>query len=99
MLTDQDQSLKELKNFLASLKEKKTHLLDQIKDRVLELERNEKKLRSLTNVKPVYVEEMEAQEEALSKLFVIYAEKMRNLDFLESQFDKVSNCCQFLIKS
>lgn len=63
--------------------------MDQIKDRSLEMERNEKKLKSLTSVKPVYVEEMEIQEESLAKLFIIYAEKIRNLDYLERQFDKV----------
>lgn len=89
LLSDQEQSLVELQNFSESLKEKKTQLGDQIRDRSLELERNEKKLRSLTSVKPVYVEELEIQQDILSKLFVVYSEKTRNLDYLENQFDQV----------
>lgn len=90
LLSDQEQSLSELENFAGALQQKKTHLTDQIRDKLLEMERNEKKLRSLTSVKPVYVEELEAQQEVLSKLFVLYAEKTRNLDYLEGQFDKVA---------
>lgn len=91
LLNDQQQSLSELQAFAESLKEKKVHLTDQIRDKSLELERNEKKLRSLTSVKPVYVEEMEAQQEVLSKLFVVYSEKTRNLHYLETQFDQVDS--------
>jgi clusterin-associated protein 1 len=90
LLSDQEKSVSELQNFVESLQEKKTLLTDQIRDKSLELERNEKKLRSLTSVKPVYVEELEAQQDILSKLFVIYSEKTRNLDYLENQFDQVS---------
>ena len=53
LLSDQEQSLVELQNFSESLKEKKIHLEDHIRDKSLELERNEKKLRSLTSVKPL----------------------------------------------
>lgn len=79
----------ELENFLQSLKNKKSHLEDQIKEKNLELERNEKKLKSLTSIKPAYLEEIEIQEEVLDKLFKVYVEKIRNLDYLENIFDKV----------
>lgn len=92
LLSDQEQSLSELQVFEQSLQEKKRSLTDQIRAKTLELERNEKKLRSLTSVKPVYVEELEAQQEILSKLFMVYAEKTRNLDYLENQFDEVGRC-------
>lgn len=89
VMEEQSQGVKDLEKYLVSLKDKKTSLVEQIKDVALELERNEKKLKSLTSVKPVYVEEMEIQEEILSKLFLVYAEKVQNLDYLEEQFDQV----------
>lgn len=90
VMEEQNRGVKDLEKYLVSLREKKGLLIEQIKDVAMELERNEKKLRSLTSVKPVYVEEMEIQQEILSKLFMVYAEKVQNLDYLEEQFDKVN---------
>lgn len=92
VMEEQNRGVKDLEKYLVSLREKKGLLIEQIKDVAMELERNEKKLRSLTSVKPVYVEEMEIQQEILSKLFMVYAEKVQNLDYLEEQFDKVNYC-------
>lgn len=89
LMSGEENHVVELENFLQSLKNKKSHLEDQIKEKNLELERNEKKLKSLTSIKPAYLEEIEIQEEVLDKLFKVYVEKIRNLDYLENIFDKV----------
>lgn len=90
LMSGEESHVVELENFLGSLREKKIQLEDRIKEKNLELERNEKKLKSLTSVKPAYLEEIEAQEEVLDKLFKVYVEKVRNLDYLENIFDEVS---------
>jgi clusterin-associated protein 1 len=90
LMSGEENHVVELENFLQSLKNKKSHLEDQIKEKNLELERSEKKLKSLTSIKPAYLEEIEVQEEVLDKLFKVYVEKVRNLDYLENIFDQVN---------
>ena len=90
LMHDEENHVVDLENFLTSLKDKKNTFEDKIKEKNMELERNEKKLKSLTSVKPAYLEEIEMQEEMLDKLFKIYAEKIRNLDYLENLFDEMN---------
>lgn len=53
----------------------------------LELERNEKRLKSLQSVRPAYLDEYERLEEELKRSYEIYIEKFRNLSALESQLE------------
>lgn len=60
---------------------------DKIKRRTKELEQAEKRLKGMTSVKPAYQEEYDRLEYELEKLYQVYVEKFRNLDYLEHQLD------------
>lgn len=53
------------------------------------MERTEKRLRSLENVKPQFVEEAEKLELELQRHYEVYMTKYRNLDYLEHELGKV----------
>ena len=53
-----------------------------------ELERTEKRLKSLENVRPQFMEEAEKLEKELQRYYDVYMEKHRNLDYLEHELDK-----------
>lgn len=42
----------------------------------------------MTNVKPAYMDEYERLERELEKLYSIYVEKFRNLEYLEHELDE-----------
>lgn len=52
------------------------------------MERAEKRLKALTNVKPAYMEEYERLERDMEKLYAVYLDKFRNLEYLEHELDK-----------
>lgn len=55
-----------------------------------ELERNEKRLKSLKSVRPAFMDEYEKLETELEKVYEVYLEKFRNLDYLEHRLDVYS---------
>ena len=57
----------------------------KIKKKAEELERTEKRLRSLENVRPQFVEEIEKLELELQAHYEVYVTKYRNLDYLEHE--------------
>ncbi|KAJ3043205.1 Clusterin-associated protein 1 [Rhizophlyctis rosea] len=65
-----------------------TNLMAKIEKKKMELERAEKRLRSLAGVRPAYMDEYEKIEVELSRLYEIYMEKFRNLTYLEQQLDE-----------
>lgn len=64
------------------------HTTYRIKKKQEELERTEKRLKSLENVKPQFVEEAERLEKELQRYYDVYMDKHRNLDYLEHELDK-----------
>jgi len=63
-------------------------LEEKIKKKSAELERAEKRYKSLVNVKPAFMDEYERLEAELERLYQVYVEKYRNLDYLEHQLDE-----------
>lgn len=57
----------------------------------LELERAQKRLSTLENVRPAYMDEYEVLEKQLQGLFESYLEKHRNLQWLEGQMESLSS--------
>ena len=76
-----------MKNYVVELEKDEQILEQKIKKQSIELERAEKRLKSLTNVRPHYMDEYERQEQELERLYQAYLEKFRNLDYLEHQMD------------
>ena len=52
------------------------------------MERAEKRLKGIENVKPEYQEEYERLESELERFYTIYVEKFSNIDYLEYELDK-----------
>lgn len=59
----------------------------KIKRRKQELERAEKRLKGIENVKPEYQDEYERLESELERFYNIYVEKYANIDYLEYELD------------
>ncbi len=55
----------------------------KIEKKKAELERNQKRLRSLANVRPAFMDEYEKLEAELSQQYQVYIEKHRNVSYLE----------------
>lgn len=53
-----------------------------------DLERNRKRLQSLANVRPAFMDEYERLEMELQRQYDVYVEKFRNLAYLEQQLDE-----------
>jgi clusterin-associated protein 1 len=79
-MTEMDDTVKQLK-----LDE--GELLNKLTRRKQELERAEKRLKGIENVKPEYQEEYERLEMELEKFYSIYVEKFTNIDYLEYELD------------
>ena len=60
----------------------------KIRKRQEELERTEKRLRSLEGVRPQFLEETERLEQELQRQYELYMERHRNLDYLEHELEK-----------
>ena len=59
----------------------------KIEKKKQDLERNQKRLKSLANVRPAFMDEYERMEIELSKMYEIYMEKHCNLCYLEHQLE------------
>lgn len=70
------------------MRQDEAELDNKIKRRKQELERAEKRLKGIENVKPEYQEEYERLEAELERFYTIYVEKFSNIDFLEHELDK-----------
>ncbi|KAI9205421.1 Clusterin-associated protein-1-domain-containing protein [Polychytrium aggregatum] len=63
-------------------------LIAKIEKKKVELDRAEKRLKSLQGVRPAYMDEYEKIEVEVGRLYETYMEKFRNLAYLESQLDE-----------
>lgn len=79
---------------------KTTHMLDniasdevnleaKISKRKVELERSQKRLKTLESVRPAFMDEFEQLEEDLKSQYETYLFKFRNMTFLEQQLDEL----------
>jgi len=72
------------------LKVTKKTLEAKIKKKQSELERNDKRLKSLQSVRPAFMDDYEKLEAELEQHYEIYLEKFRNLDYLQHELEKYS---------
>jgi clusterin-associated protein 1 len=87
IIQQQTENLKEMQNVVSNLEKDEKVLDEKIKRQSQALEREEKRLKSLINVRPAYMDEYERLEQELERFYTLYLEKFRNLDFLEHQLD------------
>jgi clusterin-associated protein 1 len=77
-------------NEIRSLREEEKNLKQKIERKQIDLERAEKRLKSLKSVKPAFQEEYLALERELRNLHEIYLERFRNLQYLQSELDRIN---------
>ncbi len=73
---------------LENLASDEANLEIKIEKKKQDLERNQKRLKSLANVRPAFMDEYERLEAELGKQYDIYMEKHCNLCYIEQQLEQ-----------
>jgi hypothetical protein len=73
---------------LDNLSSDQANLEAKIDKKKQDLERRQKRLKSLQGVRPSYMDEYERLELDLQKIYLLYMDKFRNLAFLEQQLEE-----------
>lgn len=69
--------------------ERDQRVLDEnIKKKNIDLEKSSKRLSLMTSMRPAYLDEYERLETELEKLYEVYIERFRNLNYLEGELTK-----------
>jgi len=87
IIDNQTKKMTEMEDTVKQLKLDEGELLNKLTRRKQELERAEKRLKGIENVKPEYQEEYERLEAELERFYNIYVEKFTNIDYLEHELD------------
>lgn len=82
--------IKKTNQMLDNIASDEANLEAKIEKKKQELERNQKRLRSLETVRPAYMDEYEKLEEELKKVYEIYMEKHRNLSYQEQLLEDIN---------
>lgn len=82
------QEIQKTLSMLENISSDESTLDSKIEKRKTELERNRKRLQTLQNVRPAFMDEYEKLEEELKKIYENYIIKFRNLTYLEQQLEE-----------
>ena len=85
MCQDLEQEVANTTEQLTQLASDEANLEAKIENKRAHLERQTKRLSSLTCVRPAFLEEYERLENELQQQYVVYLEQFRNLDYLENE--------------
>jgi clusterin-associated protein 1 len=84
--TNKENSI-QMEKMVENLKTDEATLEGKIKRKRDELERAEKRIKTLENVRPAFMDEYEQLEKELERLYALYVEGIRNMDYLEGELD------------
>jgi clusterin-associated protein 1 len=87
MLGNHGQNLDQLKQMSEELQRDEKSLEQKIRKKRQELERCKKRLSSLVNVRPAFMDEYEQLEQQFERYYEQYVGRFRNLDYLEHALD------------
>jgi len=87
MLGNHGTNLEQLKQMTEELKEDEKALEKKINKKRQELDRCKKRLSSLVNVRPAFMDEYEQLEQQFERYYEQYVGRFRNLDYLEHALD------------
>lgn len=90
MLGNHGQNLDQLKQMSEELQRDEKSLEQKIKKKRQELERCKKRLTSLVNVRPAFMDEYEQLEQQFERYYEQYVGRFRNLDYLEYALDSLN---------
>ena len=88
LIGNQNQTMEQMQDMVKNLKQDEAELENKIKRRGTELERAEKRFQGIQSVRPEFMDEYERLEEDLSQMYLVYVEKFKNIDFLESDLSE-----------
>lgn len=94
LLATLSQQIEQAQAALVSTNSDEQTLEQKIEGKKAQLDRAQKRIKSLLNVRPAFMEEYEKHETELHQLFVVYLEQYRNLEYLEfllAKFNKVED--------
>jgi len=87
LLGGHGQNLEQLKTMSEELQRDEKNLEQKIKKKRQELDRCKKRLSSLVNVRPAFMDEYEQLEQEFERYYEQYVGRFRNLDYLEHEID------------
>lgn len=87
LVGSQGQQMGQMTEMIENLKQDEKELESKIQRRATELERSDKRLKGIEQVRPEFMDEYEKLEQEIDKFYNMYIEKFRNLDYLENQLD------------
>ena len=87
IIDTQTRKMEEMQETVKSLRGDEAVLQNTIQRRRVELERADKRLKGIENVKPEFQEEYERLEAELERFYGTYVEKYTNIDYLEYELD------------
>jgi clusterin-associated protein 1 len=90
MLGNHGQNLEQLKTMSDELQRDEKSLEQKIKKKRQELDRCKKRLSSLVNVRPAFMDEYEQLEQQFERYYEQYVGRFRNLDYLEHALDMMN---------
>merc|ERR1719276_581868 len=90
MLQSHGANLGQMKQMTEDLQRDEKQLEGKIKKKRQELDRCQKRLSSLVNVRPAFMEEYERMEQELERYYEQYVGRFRNLDYLEHELDTLN---------
>ena len=88
MLVSLQGEIEKVTHMLENLASDEANLELKVEKKKQDLERNQKRLKSLANVRPAFMDEYERLEVELAKQYHIYMEKHCNLSYLEHLLDQ-----------
>ena len=83
-----EEEISEMLSKLENAASDDSNLQGKIEKKQSELERSEKRLKSLQSVRPAYMDEFERLETELKQQYDMYVEKFRNMTYLEQQWEE-----------
>mmetsp|Transcript_28412 Transcript_28412/g.25141 ORF Transcript_28412/g.25141 Transcript_28412/m.25141 type:complete len:372 (+) Transcript_28412:63-1178(+) len=84
----QSQQMDQMNEMIENLRSDEKELENKIQRRAAELERSDKRLKGIEQVRPEFMDEYEKLEQEIERYYSQYVEKFRNLDYLENQLDE-----------
>jgi len=90
MLGNHSQNLAQLQKMTEELRSDERGLDQKIKKKRQELDRCTKRLASLANVRPAFMDEYETLEQEFERYYEEYIGRFRNLDYLEHEVDALN---------
>jgi clusterin-associated protein 1 len=87
MIKEASEEINNLSRKLENLASDQSNLDLKIEKKKSDLERNQNRFKSMMSVRPAFMDEYEKLEKDLQKLYYIYVDRIRNLEYLETELE------------